>query len=62
MGEWVIKCGITTARLDALLSSADLALLGPAGPARTDVAAGTDPKVLIVLAEAAHDRHPVGTR
>jgi predicted DNA-binding transcriptional regulator YafY len=48
----------TTARLDALLSSADLALLGPPGRASTD-AADTDLKVLIVLAEAARDRHPV---
>lgn len=49
----------TAARLDALLSSSDLALLGPSGPSNTQTVGDTDPKVLMVLAEAARDRHPV---
>ncbi|MFY2790087.1 YafY family protein [Rhodococcus sp. MALMAid1271] len=49
----------TAARLDALLSSADLALLGPLGSRSTDTVGDTDPKVLMVIAEATRDRHPV---
>lgn len=49
----------TAARLDALLSSADLALLGPSGRSGTEAIDATDPKVLMALAEAARDRHPV---
>ncbi|MDJ0394421.1 YafY family protein [Rhodococcus sp. G-MC3] len=49
----------TAARLDALLSSADLALLGPSGRSSTEAIGDTDPKVLMVIAEAARDRHPV---
>jgi predicted DNA-binding transcriptional regulator YafY len=49
----------TTARLDALLSSSDLALLGPSGRSNTQTIGDTDPKVLMVLAEAVRDRHPV---
>ncbi|WP_147796701.1 GNAT family N-acetyltransferase [Cellulomonas sp. Y8] len=52
----------TASRLDALLSSADLALLGRSGPSATEAAGGTDPEVLLVLAEAARDRHPVEIR
>lgn len=49
----------TAARLDALLSSADLALLGPSAGSSTDAIGDTDPEVLMVIAEAARDRHPV---
>ena len=49
----------TAARLDALLYSADLALLGPSGRSSTDATGDTDPEVLMVLADAARDRHPV---
>ena len=49
----------TAARLDALLSSADLALLGPSGHSSTEAMGDTDPKVLMVLAEAVRDRRPV---
>lgn len=49
----------TAARLDALLSSADLALLGPSGRSSTEAVGNTDPKVLMVMGEAARDRHPV---
>ncbi|WP_018179228.1 helix-turn-helix transcriptional regulator [Jongsikchunia kroppenstedtii] len=48
----------TAARLDALLFSADLSLLGPSD--RSAQATGdTDPNVLMIVAEAARDRHPV---
>ncbi|MDJ0491392.1 YafY family protein [Rhodococcus qingshengii] len=49
----------TAARLDALLSTADLALLGPSGHAGTQVIGDTDPKVLMLIADAARDRHPL---
>jgi predicted DNA-binding transcriptional regulator YafY len=49
----------TAARLDALLSSADLALLGPSGRSSTEAIGDLDPNVLMVIAEAARDRHPV---
>jgi predicted DNA-binding transcriptional regulator YafY len=49
----------TASRLDALLASADLALLGPSGRARTEAEGDTDPRVLMVVAEAARDRRPV---
>lgn len=49
----------TAARLDALLSSADLALLGPLERSNTEAGSDTDPKVLMVIAESARDRHPV---
>lgn len=49
----------TAARLDALLSSSDLALLGPSGRTATEAVGDTDPTVLMALAEAARDRHPV---
>lgn len=50
----------TTSRLDALRSSADLTLVGPSelGPSKGSVDE-TDAKVLLVLAEAVHDRHPL---
>lgn len=49
----------TAARLDALLSSADLAHLGQIGRSSTDAIGDTDPKVLMVLAESTRDHHPV---
>lgn len=49
----------TAARLDALLSSADLAFLSPSGRSGAEAIGDTDPEVLMVLAEAARDRHPV---
>lgn len=49
----------TAARLDALLSSADLSLLGPSERSGAQATGDTDPNVLMVIAEAARDRHPI---
>ncbi|MFF0547062.1 helix-turn-helix transcriptional regulator [Nocardia thailandica] len=49
----------TAARLDAVRSSADLASLAAPGRPDNPVLGDTDPTVLMVVAEAARDRHPV---
>lgn len=49
----------TAARLDALLFSADLTLLGPSGRLSAEATGDTDSKILMVIAEAAHARHPI---